>query len=114
MSCEDAAGTVVLIARHGKVAWEKTYGLADIASGRPMRTDAMFQLYSMTKPITSVAPLTLYEHGRFRLTDPPEQYALQSPRCLLPIAPFNFSALTRAASVKVFGRPWSHVRSPRF
>ncbi len=69
-----AAGAVALIARHGKVAWEKAYGLADIASGRPMRTDDMFRLYSMTKPITSVALLTLYERGRFQLTDPLEQY----------------------------------------
>jgi CubicO group peptidase (beta-lactamase class C family) len=68
------AGAVVLIARHGKVAWEKAYGVADIASGRPMRTDAMFRLYSMTKPITSVALLTLYERGRFQLTDPLGQY----------------------------------------
>jgi len=68
------AGAVVLIARHGKLAWEKAYGLADIASGRPMRTDDMFRLYSMTKPITSVALLTLYERGRFQLTDPLEQH----------------------------------------
>lgn len=68
------AGAVVLIARHGKVAWERAYGLADIASGRQMRTDAMFRLYSMTKPITSVALLTLYERGRFQLTDPLEEY----------------------------------------
>jgi len=68
------AGAVALIARHGKVAWEKAYGLADIASGRPMRTDDMFRLYSMTKPVTSVALLTLYERGRFQLTDPLEQY----------------------------------------
>ena len=68
------AGVVVLIARHGKVAWEKAYGPADIASRRPMRTDAIFRLFSMTKPITSVALLTLYEQGKFQLTDPLERY----------------------------------------
>jgi CubicO group peptidase (beta-lactamase class C family) len=68
------AGAVVLIARHGKIAWEKAYGAADLASGRPMRTDAMFRLYSMTKPVTSVALLTLYEQGKFQLTDPLERY----------------------------------------
>lgn len=68
------AGAVVLIARHGRIAWEKAYGVADLASGRPMRTDAMFRLYSMTKPVTAVALLTLYEQGRFQLTDPLDKY----------------------------------------
>jgi CubicO group peptidase (beta-lactamase class C family) len=68
------AGAVVLIARHGKIAWEKAYGVADLASGRPMRTDAIFRLFSMTKPVTAVAALTLYEQGRFELTDPLANY----------------------------------------
>jgi CubicO group peptidase (beta-lactamase class C family) len=68
------AGAVVLIARHEKIAWEKAYGLADLAAGRPMRTDAIFRLFSMTKPVTSVALLTLYEQGRFQLTDPLAKY----------------------------------------
>jgi len=68
------AGAVVLIARHGRIAWEKAYGVADIASGEPMRTDAIFRLFSMTKPITSVALLTLYEQGKFQLTDPLERF----------------------------------------
>jgi CubicO group peptidase (beta-lactamase class C family) len=68
------AGAVVLIARHGKIAWEKAYGYADVESGSPMRIDAMFRLFSMGKPITSVALLQLYEQGRFQLTDPLEQY----------------------------------------
>jgi CubicO group peptidase (beta-lactamase class C family) len=68
------AGAVVLIARHGKIAWEKAYGVADLASGRPMRTDAMFRLFSMTKPVTAVAALTLYEQGKFQLTDPLDRY----------------------------------------
>jgi len=68
------AGAVVLIARHGRVAWEKAYGVMDVASGTPMRADAMFRLFSMTKPVTSVALLTLYEQGKFQLTDPLEKY----------------------------------------
>jgi len=68
------AGVVVLIARHGKIAWEKAYGLADVAARTPLRTDAMFRLFSMTKPITSVALLTLYEQGKFQLTDPLERF----------------------------------------
>src|SRR5215472_7054064 len=68
------AGAVVLVARHGRIAWEKAYGVMDLASGTPMRTDAVFRLFSMTKPVTSVALLSLYEQGKFQLTDPLEKY----------------------------------------
>jgi CubicO group peptidase (beta-lactamase class C family) len=68
------AGVVVLLWRHGHVAFEKAYGVADLASGAPLRTDAIFRLFSMTKPITSVALLTLFEQGKFQLTDPLEMY----------------------------------------
>ena len=63
-------GVVTLIARHGKVAHLDAYGKADLATGRPTRTDDIFRMYSMTKPITSVALLMLYEEGKFQLTDP--------------------------------------------
>lgn len=68
------AGAVVLVARHGRIAWQRAYGVMDLASGVPMRTDAIFRLFSMTKPVTSVALLTLYEQGKFQLTDPLEMY----------------------------------------
>jgi CubicO group peptidase (beta-lactamase class C family) len=68
------AGAVVLVARHGRIAWEKAYGVMDLTSRAPMRTDAIFRLFSMTKPVTSVALLTLYEQGRFQLTDPLDMY----------------------------------------
>lgn len=63
-------GVVTLIARHGKVVHVDAYGKADLASGRATRTDDVFRMYSMTKPITSTALLMLYEEGRFQLTDP--------------------------------------------
>ncbi|MBS0393963.1 MAG: beta-lactamase family protein [Proteobacteria bacterium] len=68
------AGAVVLIARRGHLAYLKAYGEADVAAHRPMRTDALFRLQSMTKPVTSVALLTLYEQGLFQLTDPLSKY----------------------------------------
>ncbi|MDB6090397.1 MAG: estB 2 [Gammaproteobacteria bacterium] len=68
------AGALVLIARHGKIAYLQAHGMADLESARPLRADAMFRLYSMTKPVTSVALLTLYEQGKFQLTDPLENY----------------------------------------
>ena len=67
-------GVVTLIARHGKVVHVDAYGKADLASGRPTRADDIFRMYSMTKPITSVALLMLYEEGKFQLTDPLSRY----------------------------------------
>ncbi len=67
-------GIVVLIARKGKVVHHKAFGYADIESGTKLTTDCLFRLWSMTKPITSVALLTLFEQGKFKLTDPLELY----------------------------------------
>jgi hypothetical protein len=69
-----SAGGVVVIARHGRLAYEKAYGEADLASHQPMRSDQYFRLYSMTKPVTAVALLTLFEQGKFQLSDPLAKY----------------------------------------
>ena len=68
------AGIVALIARRGRVAHFKAFGMADREANMPMRDDSLFRLYSMTKPITSVALLMLYEEGKFQLSDPLEKY----------------------------------------
>ena len=68
------AGVVTYVARHGAVVHEDAYGLADIAAKRPMTKDDYFYVYSMTKPITSVALLMLYEEGQFQLSDPLARY----------------------------------------
>jgi CubicO group peptidase (beta-lactamase class C family) len=65
-----APGIVTLVQRHGHVVHLGTYGKADIAAGTPMRTDALFRIYSMTKPIVCVALMTLFEEGRFSLQEP--------------------------------------------
>jgi CubicO group peptidase (beta-lactamase class C family) len=65
---------VTLIARRGRVAHFKAFGMADREANLPMRDDSLFRLYSMTKPITSVALLMLYEEGKFQLSDPLEKY----------------------------------------
>ena len=67
-------GIVVLVARHGTIAYHKAFGMADIESGKKMQTDSLFRLYSMTKPVTSVALLSLYEEGKFQMNDPLEKY----------------------------------------
>lgn len=68
------AGVVTWIARRGQVVHYDAYGVADIEAGRPMTKDTWFYVYSMTKPITSVALLMLYEEGRFQLGDPVARY----------------------------------------
>jgi len=64
------AGCQTLVARHGRVAYFRSLGLMDRERTRPMADDTIFRIYSMTKPITSVALMTLYERGAFQLNDP--------------------------------------------
>jgi CubicO group peptidase (beta-lactamase class C family) len=64
------AGMTTLLARHGKVVEFKTYGKASLATGAPMGRDAVFRIYSMSKPITGVAMMILFEEGKWRLDDP--------------------------------------------
>src|SRR5262245_57463491 len=63
------AGAVTLVARHGKVAWLNAAGWQDRENKTPMKTDTIFRIASMSKPITSVAVMMLYEEGHFRLDD---------------------------------------------
>lgn len=62
-------GIMVLAQRKGKVVHLGKYGMMDIEGGRPMREDAIFRIYSMTKPIVSVAVMMLWEEGRLTLND---------------------------------------------
>lgn len=68
------AGIVSLVARHGKVAHLNAYGKMNLDTCQPMTTDAIFRIYSMTKPVTAVAAMMLLEEGRFRLFDPISLY----------------------------------------
>jgi CubicO group peptidase (beta-lactamase class C family) len=68
------AGVVVLVARHGKIVYCESFGKLDVEAGKVMPTDAIFRIYSMTKPITTAAALTLYEEGKFGLDDPVSRY----------------------------------------
>lgn len=66
----EIAGSVALVARHGKIAHFQAQGVMDLATKQPMRTDAIFRLASMTKPVTSIAVMMLQEEGAFLLDDP--------------------------------------------
>ena len=94
------AGGSALIARHGKVIYFETFGVMDKESGKPMTKDAIFRIYSMTKPIVAVAALTLYEEGKFSLLDPVSKY--------LP----EFSDM-KVAIPAADGMPWHTVAAER-
>ena len=64
------AGMTTLLARHGKVVEFKTYGKQSLANGQPMSKDSIFRIYSMSKPLTGVAMMILFEEGKWRLDDP--------------------------------------------
>lgn len=68
------AGASVLVARHGKTAFFEAAGVADPATGRAFRRDTVVRIYSMTKPVTTVAAMMLYEEGAFQLDDPVARY----------------------------------------
>jgi CubicO group peptidase (beta-lactamase class C family) len=67
-------GAVALVARRGKVAYFEAFGQRDPQSGAPMTKDAIFRLYSMTKPFASVAAMMLVEDGKILLSDPVSKY----------------------------------------
>jgi CubicO group peptidase (beta-lactamase class C family) len=67
-------GAVALIARGGRIGYFESFGRRDPATETPMSKDSIFRIYSMTKPITSVAAMMLWEEGRFLLGDPIAQY----------------------------------------
>ena len=64
------AGIVTLVARHNRVAHFAKFGWADIETSKPMAFDTIFRIFSMTKPVTSVALMMLFEQGLVRLEDP--------------------------------------------
>src|SRR5579859_3040069 len=79
------AGAVTLVVRRGHVAWFKSQGMMDREASKPMPTDAMFRICSMSKAITSVAVMMLYEEGKFLLDDPVSKYLpeFKNPKVLV-------------------------------
>ena len=69
-----AAGYVILVARDGKLVYSAAVGMQDREQGVPMSLDTRFRIFSMTKPVTSVAVLILYEEGKLQLDDPVSRF----------------------------------------
>ncbi len=63
-------GWLIAVSRHGRVAHVSAYGARDVGAGLPVESDTLWRIYSMSKPVTSVAAMILYEEGGFELTDP--------------------------------------------
>ena len=70
----EVAGAIILVARHGKVVFLEAQGVRDLATGKPMEKDTICRFYSMSKPVTTVAAMILWEEGRFKLDDPVSKY----------------------------------------
>jgi CubicO group peptidase (beta-lactamase class C family) len=64
------AGMTTLLARHGQIVSFNTYGKANLETGAALKEDSIFRIYSMTKPVTGVAMMILFEEGKWRLDDP--------------------------------------------
>lgn len=73
----DIPGVVAAVARDGKLVYFEALGQMDLEQGKPMPDDALFRLYSMSRQITSVAVLQLYDQGKFRFDDPISKYLPQ-------------------------------------
>lgn len=71
---KDVPGVVALVVDRQRVLYQGAFGVADVATGRPLATDSLFRIASMTKAITSAAAMQLIEQGRFGLDDPVEKY----------------------------------------
>ena len=78
-------GAVMLVARRGKVAWSRTLGFRDRTAKEAMRPDSIFRIYSMTKPIVSVAAMMLVEEGKMLVSDPVSKYLPEIGRMMVGV-----------------------------
>lgn len=96
------AGGVTMMARHGKVIHLKAVGMADREEKKPMTTDAVFRIASMSKPITSVAVMMLWEQGKIGLDDPVSKYIpeFKNPTVLVTVKPLKTRPAKREITIR--------------
>jgi CubicO group peptidase (beta-lactamase class C family) len=99
---KDVPGVVALITDRKGVLYESAFGVADVATGRPLARDTLFRIASMTKPITSVALMQLVEQGKIALDDPAEKYL---PELKNPQVIESFNAATGDYKLRPASRP---------
>src|ERR1700674_5873452 len=90
----DLAGVVVLIARKGKLVYQKAFGMQDKAKGVPMTAGSIFRIYSMTKPVVTVAAMILVEEGRLSLDEPISKYLPEFKDMKVGVETFDAAAGT--------------------
>src|SRR4051812_31883191 len=99
---KEVPGVVALVTDRERVLYQGAFGVADVATGRPLTADALFRIASMTKAITSVALMQLVEQGRLGLDDPAEKYLPE----LVGLKVFeSFDAATGAYKLRPASRP---------
>ena len=103
----DISGAVTLVGRKGHLAYLEAQGLMDLATKKPMSTDTIFHLASMTKPIAGVAVLMLMEEGKLRLNDPVSKFIpeLKTLTVAVPMEPEPGPAAARAAEPRFYTVP---------
>ena len=96
-------GAVGLIAKDGEIVYHRAFGMADIDAGKPMQNDSIFRIASMSKAITSVGVMMLYEQGRFQLNDPVSKYlpAFTNPRVVVSVDDSGTVTETRDAKREI-------------
>jgi methyl acetate hydrolase len=105
---KDVPGVVALVTDGQRTLYQGAFGVADVATGRPLTNDAMFRIASMTKPITSVALMQLVEQGKIDLDDPASKYLpeLADLKVILSFEPatgaYNVRPASRPAAVRHF------------
>src|ERR1700736_2012687 len=99
---KDVPGVVALITDRAHVLYQGAFGVADVATGRPLTADALFRIASMTKPVTSVALMQLVEQGKISLDDPAEKYL---PELANPKVIESFNAATGDYRLRAASRP---------
>lgn len=85
----DMPGVVLMVARNGKLVYQQAIGMQDQAKSTPMALDSIFRIYSMTKPIVTVAAMTLVEEGRLSLDEPISKYLPEFKDMTVGIETFN-------------------------
>lgn len=96
-------GAVAIVIKDGKTVYHRSFGYADIASQTPMQTDSIFRIASMTKAVTTIAVMTLYEKGLFQLNDPVSRYipAFANPQVLIGVDDEGVVSESRAAAGEI-------------
>lgn len=104
-------GVVTMVARHGKIAHFETIGNYGLDNDKPIEKDTLFRIFSMTKPITTVAMMMLYEEGKFQLGDPVSKYLpefadqkiLRDGELVPPLSPMTIEQLMSHSAGLTYG-----------